>query len=309
MTQKRYLLAAGLLVSLGALAACSRSPEAAPPGAQTASEVSTLAVGNPIGAASATSPSAPKTAVTNRKIIRQAELELEVRSAGTTQTALEHLAERHGGYVVSAARDTDNGSAIDVRVTVVVRVPQAELTDTIVELKRMGRGIGSERITSDDVTDEYVDLAARTASQRQLELQYLEILKRATTVKDAMEVQRELAEVRTEIERMQGRQQLLEKEAAFSTLTVHLTTAVPRVAVTTTTFGGSIQRACSDAQSLSIDMITGAIRLVGVLVPVFVLLVLPSGLALWAMLRAIRWLGARKGRRLLAASAAETLAA
>jgi Domain of unknown function (DUF4349) len=299
MTHQQRCFGLGLLLAAGALSGCSRSSEAAPPSPQAASEVAAVGAGSPASAASDASPKSP---VTNRKIVRQAELELEVASAGTTQTALEHLAERHGGYVVSAARDTDNGSAIDVRVTVVVRVPQAELTDTIAELKRMGRGVGTERITSDDVTDEYVDLAARTSSQKQLELQYLEILKRATTVKDAMEVQKELAEVRTEIERMQGRQQLLEKESAFSTLTVHLTTAVPRVAVTTSTFGGSIQRAWSDAQSLSIDMITGVIRLVGVLVPVFLLLVLPGGIALWAMLRLMRWRGARKSRRMLAAA-------
>ncbi len=298
MTHQRRLLTVGLILSMGAAAACSRS-EAVPPSAQAA-----VAVGasGPTAVASAASPTPAKSPVTHRKIVRQAELELEVASAGTTQTALEELAERHGGYVVSAARDTDNGSAVDVRVTVVVRVPQAELTSAISELKRMGRGVGSERITSDDVTDEYVDLAARTVSQKQLEQQYLEILKRATTVKDAMEVQKELADVRTEIERMQGRQQLLEKESAFSTLTVHLTTAVPRIAVTSTTFGGSVQRAWSDAQSLSIDMITGAIRLVGVLAPVFLLFVLPSGLAIWGMLRSSRWLSARKSRRMLAAT-------
>ena len=304
MTHKQRILTVGLLVASGALAGCSRSAEATPPGAPAPAPVA-VGAGAP-AAASAASPSSPKSPVTNRKIVRQAELELEVKSPGATQTALEQLAERRGGYVVSAARDTDNGSAVDVRVTVVVRVPQAELTGALAELKRMGRGIGSERITSDDVTDEYLDLAARTASQKQLELQYLEILKRAGTVKDAMEVQKELAEVRTEIERMQGRQQFLDKESAFSTLTVHLTAAVPQIAVATTTFGGSLARAWSDAQSISIDMITGGIRLLGVLVPILLLLVLPSGLALWLMLRVLRGLGARKQRLREAALAAAT---
>jgi len=274
-------------------------PEAAP--APSAVAESTAVAGSPIAAASAAPAEAQAPGATKRKIIRQAELTLEVGAPGSAQTAIERLAEAHGGYVVSAARDTDSGSQIDERVTVAVRVPQTELTSTIAEVKRLGRGTGSERITSDDVTDEYVDLAARITSQRSLEQQYLEILKRAATVKDAMDVQKELANVRTEIERMQGRQQLLEKESAFSTLTVHLTTAVPRVAVTTTTFGGSVQHAWSDARSLSIDLITGAIRLIGVLLPVFFLLLLPSVLSLWAFVRLIRWLGARKARRLLAA--------
>ena len=239
---------------------------------------------------------AAKPGSVSRKIVRQAELELEVSAPGTTQTAIEKLAEEHGGYVVSAARDTDHDTAVDVRVTLVVRVPQAELTTTLAEVKRLGRGTGSERITSDDVTDEYIDLTARISSQQKLEQQYYEILKRAATVKDAMDVQKELAEVRTEIERLQGRQQLLDKESSFSTLTVHLTTAVPQIAVSTTTFGGTVRRAWSDALGLSADLISGAIRLAGFLLPVLLLLGLPSALGLWLIVRAARYFSTRSRR-------------
>ena len=188
MTHGRRGLKVGLLVVVGAVTACSRAE--APSGA--VSENPPIAAG---AVASAASPSTPlgNGAVTQRKIVRTAELDLEVKSPSAAQTAIARLAEEHGGYVVSAARDTDRGSAVDVHVTIVVRVSQAELTTTIAALKLLGRGIGSERIVSDDVTDEYVDLAARIASQKQLEQQYLEILKRAVTVKDAMEVQKELA--------------------------------------------------------------------------------------------------------------------
>ncbi len=300
MTHRLHVVGLGILLAASTLPGCSRSFEAAP--APHAAAEPATASGSPIAAASAASPGAPKAGVTNRKIIRQAELELEVGSPGATQTAIEHLAETHGGYVVSAARDTENGSQIDERVTVAVRVPQAELTSIIAEVKRLGRGTGSERITSDDVTDEYIDLGARIVSQRSLEQQYLEILKRAVTVKDAMEVQKELAEVRTEIERMQGREQLLEKESAFSTLTVHLTAAVPKVAVSAPGFGDTLRRAWADSVSLSADLISGGIRFCGFLAPVLLILVLPSVLGLWALIRFARWLGARKSRRMLAAA-------
>jgi len=282
MTGRQRLLTVGLLLAAAGLAGCQKAE--APP-AQIY-EPARVALGP--GSLPGTAPDGPvaqNSRVTTRKIIRQAELELEVEAPGATQTAIERLAEHHAGYVVSAIRNTDNGSAVDVRVTVVVRVPQAELTATIGELKHFGRGVGSERITSDDVTDEYVDLAARTASQKQLEQQYLEILRRAVTVKDAMDVQKALADVRAEIERMQGRQQLLEKESAFSTLTVHLTTAVPRLAVTGTDFSGTVRRAWSDALGLSAEMISGGIRLLGFLLPVLLLLVLPTGSLVWGFWR------------------------
>ena len=284
MTNRNRHRTVAFLLATGLLAGCAKE-EAPPAPARDSAGISAVSAATapaPAVAASA-SPLNQKPNVTNRKIVRQAELELEVAAPGTTQTAIERLAEQHGGYVVSAARDTRNGSAVDITVTVTVRVPQAELMSTIAELKHFGRGVGSERIGSDDVTDEYVDLVARSTSQKQLEQQYLELLKRAGSVKDAMEVQRALAEVRAEIERMEGRQRLLDKESAFSTLTVHLTTAVPQIAISGSGFSGTIQRAWADGWSLSADMISGAIRLAGFFIPVLLLIVLPTGLLVWAL--------------------------
>jgi len=287
MTNQQRSLTVAFLLAFGVITGCANDEAPPAPASNTGRASAGLAATatGPNSAASQ-SPLDAKPDVTKRKIIRQAELELEVDLPGTTQTAIERLAEQHGGYVVSAIRNTQNGSAVDVNVTVTVRVPQAELTSTIAEIKRLGRGVGSERITSDDVTDEYVDLAARTASQKQLEQQYLELLKRAGSVKDAMEVQRALAEVRLEIERMEGRERLLEKESAFSTLTVHLSTAVPKIALGSNDISDTVRRAWTDALSLSADLVSGGIRLVGFVLPVLLLIVLPASLLLWA---AKRW--------------------
>jgi len=288
MTNGKGWLAVAFWLGVGVLGGC-RGKEAPAP---QASEP-TPSVGSAAAAAVAPAAVAQRAGVTNRKIVRLAELELEVAAPGTTQTAIERLAERHGGYVISALRNTDNGSAVVVNVTVTVRVPQAELLNAIAEVKQLGRGVGSERITSDDVTDEYVDLAARSASQKQLEQQYLELLKRAGTIKDAMEVQKVLAEVRTEIERMEGRQRLLEKESAFSTLSVRLTTAVPQLAAAGSGFSSTLRRAWSDALSSSTDTVTGAIRLLGFLLPPLLLIVLPASASLWGARRLAR---RRRGR-------------
>lgn len=288
MTHQQRSLAVAFLLASAVVTGCQREPAPFPASDMAAASSAGPSAQNPGPGATAPSPAQEKPGVTRRKIIRQAELELEVASPGATQTAIEQLAEKHGGYVVSAARNTDNGSAVTVNVTVTVRVPQAELMNTIAELKRLGRGVGSERITSDDVTDEYVDLAARAASQKQLEQQYLELLKRAASVKDALEVQRALAEVRLEIERMEGRERLLEKESAFSTLTVRLTAAVPQLAVSSRGFAGTVQRAWSDALTLSTDMLSGAIRLLGFLLPVLLLIVLPATSLWWVIKRSTR---------------------
>jgi len=284
---RAFLCILGLSCAALGGVACNASRETAPPAERPVAQAGAgvTAVGDSQSA---------KAASPTRKIVRQAELELEVAAPSSAQTEIERLTERHGGYVVSASRDTDHESAVDIRVNLVVRVPQAELTQTLAEVKRLGRGIGSERITSDDVTDEYVDLSARIVSQEKLEQQYLEILKHAETVKDALEVQKELTEVRSEIERLKGRAQLLDQETAYSTLTVHLSTAVPQIAVSRVTFGGTLRRAWSDSLAFSADLVEGAIRCAAFLIPILVLLGAPSALGIWLSVRLARRFSTRR---------------
>lgn len=285
-----------VIVGLACAIGCKSAPEAAAPAAVQERAAAHAGAGDTAGDAA----QAPHGASPTRKIVRQAELELEVASPSNAQTEIEKLTERHGGYVVSANRDTAHESAENIRVDLVVRVPQSELTSAIAEVKRLGRGIGSERITSDDVTDEYIDLSARISSQQKLEQQYEEILKRATTVKDALEVEKQLAETRTEIERLQGRAQLLDKETTYSTLSVHLAPDVPRIAVDRVTFGGTLRRAWSDSLAFSADLIEGVIHLAAYVVPLALLLGFPSVFAIWLVVRLTRRFSARTRRIALA---------
>ncbi len=72
------------------------------------------------------------------------------------------------------------------------------------------------------MTEEYIDLEARIRTQQALEAQFLEIMKGAKEVSDALQVQRELANVRTEIERVEGRRRFLESQTSLSTIKVTL---------------------------------------------------------------------------------------
>ena len=197
-----------LLCALG-LYGCSRA-EAPASGAQAAAA--------PAQAANAAR--AKDAAPSARKVIRRAELGIEVASASSAQAEVTRIVESHGGYVASAARDVTaaEGERERAQVRLTLRVPAERLTQVLQRIKRLGTGSETERIGSEDATDEYVDIEARIANQRRLEEQFLQILKRATTVTDALNVERELAAVRTEIDRLEGRRRLIAKEAALSTI-------------------------------------------------------------------------------------------
>ena len=224
----------------------------------------------------------------DRKIIRNAELTVEFDAPAAGQRKIASIAEAHGGFVVTSETMQDDGegeSKPHVTVTVVVRVPATQFGAALEEIRRVGNRIETEKITGQDVTEEYIDLEARIRTQRALEAQFLEIMKEARRIPDALEVQRELADVRTEIEKLEGRRRFLENQSSLSTITATLQTPAPLVATSTSGFLESVKRAFGDGLSLTTTIILALIRLCIVLIPVGLLIFLPAGLLLRFVMR------------------------
>jgi len=151
----------------------------------------------------------------NRKIIRNAEIGLESPDPEEGLRKIASIAEAKGGFVVTSEvkQEGSDASGASKTATVVARVPAAQFETTIEEIRRVGSRILQEKRTGQDVTEEFIDLEARIRTKRALEAQFLEIMKQAQKVSEALEVQRQLAEVRTEIEQLEGRRRFLENQA------------------------------------------------------------------------------------------------
>jgi hypothetical protein len=195
------------------------------------------------------------------------------------------IAEKHGGHLLASSRDEVRGEAATRPASSLsLRVPSAELTAVLAELSRLAAGALSERITADDVSDEVVDLEARLRNQRRLEEQLLTLLQSARDVEAALKVHHELSAARGEIERLEGQRTFLERTVSFATIELSLS-ELPVAQVSTGFPGDSLARAEHDAVRLGQGIVTGVIRLCGVLLPVALLIVLPSLAALWLLHR------------------------
>ena len=82
--------------------------------------------------------------------------------------------------------------------------------------------VEARTITSQDVTDEYVDSQSRLASMRATEQRLLSFLEQAESVEDALRVQKELSDLQLRIEETQGRLNFLSQTAAYSLIEVSL---------------------------------------------------------------------------------------
>ena len=218
----------------------------------------------------------------DRKIIRNASLTMEVNSTSDIQHKVTSIAESHFGFVVtSEAKQRENADpakrTLDIKL--VVRVPSERFGSALDQIRGLANTLREENVTGQDVTEEFIDLEARLKTQRALELQFLEIMKQARKVEDALEVQRQIADVRTDIEKLEGRKRFLENRATLSTIVVNLEAPKAIVPVTTTTgFGRSLQEAVVEGVDFGSGILLFLVRFVIIMIPVTLFLLLPVGL-------------------------------
>ena len=219
----------------------------------------------------------------DRKIIRNADITIEVASTTEAQHSVTSIAEARGGFVVTSEAIQRKSTDPAQRTTdfkLVVRVPANQFGVALDEIKKLASNVLEEKTTGQDVTEEFIDLEARIKTQKALEIQFLEIMKQANKIADALEVQRQIAEVRTVIEQLEGRKRFLENRSSLATITVNVQAPRPVIATTPTGFGHSVREAISDSVEVASEIFLFFIRFVIVGLPVFLFLGLPSALLL-----------------------------
>ncbi|MBI2871899.1 MAG: DUF4349 domain-containing protein [Chloroflexi bacterium] len=154
-----------------------------------------------------------------RLIIRSASVALAVKGVPEAVDAVVQLVDRLEGIVVSSSI---RGEGQETSATVSFRVPVERFDEALTGLRALAVRVLSEDTSSQDVTEEYVDLDAQRRNLEATESQYLAILNRAETVEDVLKVQREISNVRDQIERSKARLQYLERTSAMSMVSVYL---------------------------------------------------------------------------------------
>lgn len=233
----------------------------------------------------------PNAAPSERKIIRNATLTLESDKPAEGGQRIATIAEQSGGYVATTETrqrgDEDAGGA-NASVIIEIRVPSQQFNAALEKIRGLGNRVSSEKITGQDVTEEYLDLEARIRAKQALEAQFLEIMKTARTVRDALEVQTQLAEVRTEIERLQGRLRYLENQTSLSTIRVTIETPAPLVATRTSGFFRSLGRAFGDGIDAAATILLVLLRIFIALIPIVLFIFLPIFLLLRYFMRRLK---------------------
>jgi hypothetical protein len=164
----------------------------------------------------------------DRKVIRQAQLQLE---ADDTRAAIDRiiaLGEGAGGFVADAVVHPVEGEQDQPSANITLRIPASELTEVMTAIKGSVEKVISESQGAQDVTDQFIDLEARLTNLETLEVELRALLAEVRQQPEAdpdklLRVYNEISLVRGQIEEIQGQLNYLDDVVDLATLTIGLT--------------------------------------------------------------------------------------
>jgi hypothetical protein len=180
-----------------------------------------------------------------RRIIYEAEITLVVKDVSAVEAQISALMKELGGYVAESTVDRTQGEELTGRWK--VRIPVEHFDTFLNSVSKLG--VPENRYqTAQDVTEEFVDLEAQISNKKRLEERIIKLLEDSSgAIKDVIEVERELARVRSEVEQMEGRLRFLINRTELTTVTLVAREVRDYVPPEAPTFANRIRQAWGDS--------------------------------------------------------------
>ena len=150
-----------------------------------------------------------------KKIIKTGSISFQSINVEETYQAIAKVLSESDAYI-EHENQYKGHQRINYQLT--IRVPSHQYDTLLTSLAGMAFRIDSKTSNIEDVTERYYDLKSRIRNKKVLEQRYLELLKKATSISDILEIEKNLNEVRMEIEQLQGQFNYLSKQIGFSTI-------------------------------------------------------------------------------------------
>ncbi|HEX6036444.1 DUF4349 domain-containing protein [Longimicrobium sp.] len=215
----------------------------------------------------------------NPMLVRTGQAVLQVDSLNAGITRVRGLARRVGGLVGNTTISA--GTEETRRAQMELRIPSVNFDDAVGHLAEIGK-VESVNVTAEDVGEEYTDVSARVANARQTEARLLELMNtREGRLDEVLNLEREVARVRGEIEQYEGRLRYLRSRSSVSLLTVTL--HEPQTVMGSPSGERPIRDAFVTAWYSFVRLLAGLISSLGVLIPLGVLAYLG-----WRMFRRVQ---------------------
>jgi hypothetical protein len=152
-----------------------------------------------------------------QKIIKEASLRFETNDLEDTFNKIKTAVTANKGNILIDSEGKDYNSVFR---NLTVKVPSQNFDNFINAISKGVSFFERKDISSEDVTEEYIDLTSRLKNKRKLEERYLQILQKATKISEILEIEKQISIIREEIEAKEGQLKYLESRVSESTVTI-----------------------------------------------------------------------------------------
>ena len=206
-----------------------------------------------------------------RKLIKTGFIEFETEDIKKTRETIENLVTKYQAYI---SQEDEQHFQSNIRQTISIRIPKENFDNLLNELTIGIKKLDNKNITVEDVTEEFVDSLARLKVKKETEQTYLKILSQAKTVKDILEVQNQIQDLRSDIEAIEGRLRYLQKSVNYSTLNISMYQII-NSSITRPSFFTKALNAVKEGIGLFSDIIIGILYLwIFILIIITVLIII-----------------------------------
>jgi hypothetical protein len=172
-----------------------------------------------------------------QKIIKNGNLKFETDNLETTYEEVKKAVKSGNAYIQNDSEGKDYGS-IYRRLS--VRIPSQNFDSFIKNISTGVPFFDEKKISSQDVTAEYIDLDARLKAKKKLENRYLELLSKATKMSEMLAIEAQLSAIREEIEAKEGQLRYMQNQVSLSTVTIEFYKTTAEESGVTISYGAKI---------------------------------------------------------------------
>ncbi|MDD3428753.1 MAG: DUF4349 domain-containing protein [Oscillospiraceae bacterium] len=231
---------------------------------------------------SATGAAQTKIEDTNRKIIRNATIDLEAKLYDDTLSAIYEAVSANAGYVASSDSYGNETYEYGRSANLVLRIPSGNYNAFLTAVKETGNVTHLSEGT-EDVTETYYDLEARLKTLSIQEERLLALLQKAESLEDIIKLEEQLSEVRYQIESAQGKLKLYDNQIDYATITVNVQ-EVKNITISKPNFLQRLQNSFKGSFAMACEVFENLLFVVIYLLPYAIIM----GIFVWIIIALVK---------------------
>lgn len=153
------------------------------------------------------------------KVIKTANVSIEVSDYLKSRQRVDSIVEKHKGYITNENfQETESIRSNNITI----RIPYQNFNALLTDVAKIAKKVDYQNIFTQDVTEEYIDVKTRLDNKLELERTYRKHLREAKNIEDILKIENKLAEIRSEIESAQGRLKYIENQVNLSMVSLYI---------------------------------------------------------------------------------------